>query len=94
MSDRTYVLSYDIVTTGVKTCLFEVEDEINFKALCDVLGEGVKASTIKGTHSQTLVKLMRTYYKNNYKNLTPQQKIAFDNIKAQYKASKLNSGII
>lgn len=72
----------------------EVEDEINFKALCDVLGEGVKASTIKGTHSQTLVKLMRTYYKNNYKNLTQEQKIAFDNIKAQYKASKLNSGII
>ena len=72
----------------------EVEDEINFKAICDVLGEGVKASTIKGTHSQTLVKLMRTYYNNNYKKITPQQKIAFDNIKSQYKASKLNSGII
>ena len=76
------------------SCEVEVEDEINFKALCDVWGDGVKASTIKGTHSQTLVKLMRTYYNNNYKKITPQQKIAFDNIKSQYKASKLNSGII
>ena len=32
MSDRTYVLSYDIGTTGVKTCLFEVEDEIKLIA--------------------------------------------------------------
>ena len=32
MRDRTYVLSYDIGTTGVKTCLFEVEDEITLVA--------------------------------------------------------------
>ena len=32
MSDRTYVLSYDFGTTGVKTCLFEVEDEIKLIA--------------------------------------------------------------
>ncbi len=32
MADRTYVMSYDIGTTGVKTCLFEVEDEIKLIA--------------------------------------------------------------
>ncbi|MGN0567162.1 MAG: FGGY-family carbohydrate kinase [Acutalibacteraceae bacterium] len=32
MSDRTYVMSYDIGTTGVKTCLFEIEDEIRLVA--------------------------------------------------------------
>lgn len=72
----------------------EVEDEINFKAICDVLGNGAKASTINGTHSQTLVKLMRKYFKNAYGNLNPQEKIIFESIKAEYKADKNNNGII
>lgn len=32
MSDRKYVISYDIGTTGVKTCLFEIEKEIKLIA--------------------------------------------------------------
>ena len=32
MTDRKYVISYDIGTTGVKTCLFEIEKEIKLIA--------------------------------------------------------------
>lgn len=72
----------------------EVEDEINFKSLCDVLNNGKKPNTINGTHSHTLVKLMRVYFKNSYKNLTPEQKQAFEEIKQIYKQNKQNNGII
>lgn len=72
----------------------EVEDETNFKAICDILANGKKASTINGTHSQTLVKFMKKYYKNAYKNLTQKQKSDFELIKSIYKENKSKNGII
>lgn len=73
----------------------DVDDEINFKAVCDVLnGKKSVPSKIEGTHSDVLVDFMKKYFRKSYKQLTPQQKIDFDNIKAQYIANKLNSGII
>ena len=73
----------------------DVDDEINFKAVCDVLsGNTSIPSRIEGTHSDVLVDFMKKYYKKSYRTLTPQQKRDFDNIKAQYIANKKISGII
>jgi len=73
----------------------DVDDEINFKAVCDVInGKKSVPSKIDGTHSDVLVEYMKKYFKKSYRTLTPQQKIDFDNIKAQYLANKKSSGII
>ena len=73
----------------------DVDDEINFKAVCDVLsGNTSIPSRIEWTHSDLLVDFMKKYYKKSYRTLTPQQKRDFDNIKAQYIANKKISGII
>lgn len=70
----------------------EVEDEINFKAICDTLIGGVPI-TINGTHSRQLVKLMKRFYKENKKKLTQNQIIIFNQIKEKYLADKHNNGI-
>jgi len=72
----------------------EVEDEVNFKAICDVLNNKINPKTINGNHSKTIVKLMRSYYKNAYKNLTLEEKYTFDVIKSVYKQNKLNNDIL
>ena len=72
----------------------EVEDEVNFKAICDVLNNKINSKTINGNHSKTIVKFMKNYYKNAYKNLTLDEKHTFDAIKLIYKQNKLNNDIL
>lgn len=73
----------------------EVEEEINFKAICDVLnGLNNVPSTINGTHSEILVGLMKKYYKNAFRNLSASQKNDFEKIKATYKQNKERNGLI
>ena len=70
----------------------EVEDEINFKAMCDVLLGGIRP-TINSNHSAELVKLMKRFYKTNKKKLTIEQQSLFYDLKLKYLNSKTENGI-